>query len=80
MDPADAALGVEPRFITFGAVSGIGHVILRCQDQDFEHRDTVIGRATTLRAVRIGKGIVQDRTEAFEINNPTQFFKRITIR
>jgi hypothetical protein len=50
----------------------IGYIILCRQDQDFEHRHRIIGRASALRTIRISQRILEDRTETLKIDNPTQ--------
>lgn len=59
---------------------GIGHIVLRRQDQHLEHRQTVIGWAVTPCAVRIGKDILKDWAETFKVHNPCQFLQRIAVR
>jgi hypothetical protein len=55
----------------------VGQVVLRLQDQEFEHRDPVEGRTAAFGAVAIAEPCDQPAPERLEINRPLKGFKRV---
>lgn len=58
----------------------IACIVLRREDQRLEHRHRLVGRPTTLRAVRIGQRRRQRRARCLKIDHPLPRLQRIPHR
>lgn len=60
--------------------AGIGHVVLRGQDQHLQHHHRIIRRTATLGAVGISQRGHQRRPKHFEVHHSRQYLQRIAVR